>query len=331
MRQILLSLGLAVWATNPAPATAAEFLVIPGTSTLAILGDLRIGDVAQFERYVDDGIEEVLLSSDGGSLEAAWQIGATILNNQISTRVADDNDCVSACAIMFLHGFERHLGWNARVGVHLPFFRPDANLGDTCEYINSRISELQRSEPHAQDLQPPIVTDTCSTIEVTKILVLNRNQDVDTVVPLMREISQQTSVTSVNNILGQNHPIIREELSCTSVFGQLFRGLPVGRFIALPPRFLDNDMAIEIYRVDRVIEPRGTVEGLGAVNGNCLTDAFQLGAYEFSRLYRLIVERGMSYDLVEQILFTPSSEVRWLERRDLYELNVIGSPHYNSQ
>jgi hypothetical protein len=60
----------------------------------------------------------VFLDSTGGKLVTAIQIGLIIHKHGLTTAVADNALCASACALVWLAGKERCMGTGARIGFH---------------------------------------------------------------------------------------------------------------------------------------------------------------------------------------------------------------------
>jgi hypothetical protein len=126
MRDIVL-LALAVVAVlfpmSTIIARAAEISAAPplnGVTAILIKGEIESGDARDFVRRTE-GKQRVLvvLSSPGGATRDALTIAAQIRTKGFATTVADQ--CVSACALVWLSGVRRYLNSNARVGFHAAF------------------------------------------------------------------------------------------------------------------------------------------------------------------------------------------------------------------
>ncbi len=108
-----------------------------------IVGEIRKGDAVSLEqlaRYlvVDNGESTsaavVCLDSPGGSVIEGMAMAKFILENGISTRIREDNQCASICAIMFMMGnyrgsevagLSRSMHFTSMLGFHRPYLRAD--------------------------------------------------------------------------------------------------------------------------------------------------------------------------------------------------------------
>src|ERR1035437_8818536 len=102
------------------PGDAAEISATPPfdkVTGILIKGEIEQGDLSDFSRLTKNkGRVLVILSSPGGAVRDALAIGAEIRIKGFATTVADE--CVSACALIWLSGVRRYLNPNARVGFH---------------------------------------------------------------------------------------------------------------------------------------------------------------------------------------------------------------------
>jgi len=105
-----------------------------GASVCFAIAEGRLDDGApeRFEAFIDaaEATYQVLLSSNGGSLEAGERLGRAIRARGLGTLVADRNwlssatgagsgaDCLSACAYAFLGGTTRSVPEGNRIGFH---------------------------------------------------------------------------------------------------------------------------------------------------------------------------------------------------------------------
>lgn len=113
---------------------AAEFFILPGTNSLLVLGETVVDDASKISDYViNQGVDTLILSGPGGSLDTAFSITNVVLERSVNTTVPADTDCASACAIIFASGNRRTLEDGARLGFHLPFMAvSDRNIYDYC-------------------------------------------------------------------------------------------------------------------------------------------------------------------------------------------------------
>lgn len=102
--------------------------------TATLSGALIPGDAEQVSAFFDareDPFHILCLDSPGGSLTAGIQIGDILQERGISTAIARDAECLSACAVLFMAGLEwfndegpfaphRQLHAAGRLGFHAP-------------------------------------------------------------------------------------------------------------------------------------------------------------------------------------------------------------------
>jgi hypothetical protein len=106
-------------------ANAATIIVNPpdafGRTFVDVIGDLEVGDDANFEAQVgipaDPEKVIVTLMSNGGN-PVAIGIGDLIRLTGMRAFVPDGETCASACAFVWLAGSQRFVGTGARIGFH---------------------------------------------------------------------------------------------------------------------------------------------------------------------------------------------------------------------
>ena len=114
--------------------TRGKYAVIRIDSSLTAEDGRRFKQIA---RDLDDAI--VVLSSDGGSLTAAMEIGEQIAEKSFTTYVLQGHACLSECAIVWIAGAERYAGSASSIGFkglyqgegtkHLPSVSENVLLG----------------------------------------------------------------------------------------------------------------------------------------------------------------------------------------------------------
>lgn len=120
----------ALCALFPASASGAEIELIgpaySGLQLIRIAGEIVEGDASKFTDTVA-GIERaiVLLQGPGGLVHEALDIGAQINIRGFATTVADETECYSACALIWLAGNRRYTSEGATIGVHAAFYQGD--------------------------------------------------------------------------------------------------------------------------------------------------------------------------------------------------------------
>lgn len=123
-------------------ARAADIEVLPlpdvDASLVILKGEITEGDGRKFEDSISN-IDKatVLLSSPGGVVSDALQIGATIRLKNFSTMVAADDDCFSACGLIWIAGVRRHLWPTSRIGFHAAYREQNG------EYVESGVANAE--------------------------------------------------------------------------------------------------------------------------------------------------------------------------------------------
>jgi hypothetical protein len=93
-----------------------------GLEVISIDGDIKAGDDTVFGRLaVEFEKAIVVLSSDGGSLPPAIQIGKAIHLRGFGTYVPEKSRCTSACALIWVAGARRILSATSRIGFHAAY------------------------------------------------------------------------------------------------------------------------------------------------------------------------------------------------------------------
>lgn len=86
---------------------------------ISLIGDIKKGDADKF-RALAAGTKAdiVFLSSQGGSLSEAFEIGRIITVSNYTTIVMDDTWCTSACALIWIAGAKRYAQPKSHIGFH---------------------------------------------------------------------------------------------------------------------------------------------------------------------------------------------------------------------
>lgn len=90
-----------------------------GMTPADTIGDIAYEDVATLRSILSrhaDRIDTIRLTSDGGYIEAAYEMAAIITDYGLRTEV--EGECASACAILFAAGKERVMNRGGRIGLH---------------------------------------------------------------------------------------------------------------------------------------------------------------------------------------------------------------------
>lgn len=83
------------------------------------VGDIAYEDIDALRSILarhEDRLDTLRLTSDGGYIEAAYEMAAIISDYGLKTEV--QGECASACAIIFVAGTERRMNKGGRVGLH---------------------------------------------------------------------------------------------------------------------------------------------------------------------------------------------------------------------
>ena len=105
-------------------ATAASIQAqdLGGSNAVVIAGDIDPTDDREFARVVESLKDPmVFLSSRGGSVVAAINIGKFVRMRGWSTVVAEDQLCASACGLIWLGGVNRFMARTAHIGFHAAY------------------------------------------------------------------------------------------------------------------------------------------------------------------------------------------------------------------
>ena len=114
---------------------------------VTVSGTIQPGDGASAEimaRLVQSGRHkisgnQVTLVSDGGDMEAAMQIGRQLRKLGVFTKIAANDQCMSACVFAFMGGERRTVA--GKLGIHRPYFPTTTESGDRI----ARYRALQRA------------------------------------------------------------------------------------------------------------------------------------------------------------------------------------------
>jgi hypothetical protein len=117
------------------PAPAATIVAQPssasGTGAIIVFGTLQPGDdeiLSQHLQQFRKGI--VVFQGDGSSLLTAIKIGTAIRLRNFATLVANETNCVSACAVAWLGGAPRIMENGARIGFHAAYTLTDGQAAE---------------------------------------------------------------------------------------------------------------------------------------------------------------------------------------------------------
>jgi ATP-dependent protease ClpP protease subunit len=105
---------------------ASDIRIIPTADSdvqlIAIVGEFQIGDEKKFANLaIQTKSAVVVLSSPGGAIYPAIEIGNAIRIKGFVTYVAEGGLCASACALTWLGGRKRSMSSKAKIGFHAAY------------------------------------------------------------------------------------------------------------------------------------------------------------------------------------------------------------------
>lgn len=102
---------------NPVDATLLD--PASGLTPADTVGDIAYEDIDALRSILarhEDRLDTLRLTSDGGYIEAAYEMAAIIADYGLKTEV--QGECASACAVIFVGGTERRMNKGGRIGLH---------------------------------------------------------------------------------------------------------------------------------------------------------------------------------------------------------------------
>lgn len=109
-------------ASSANAATISHQKLDNGSELIVISGDIQAGDQAAFKKLAIQYDKAVVgLSSNGGALVPALEIGMALHLQGFDTAVISGNQCASACALIWAGGANRYLVKGGRVGFHASY------------------------------------------------------------------------------------------------------------------------------------------------------------------------------------------------------------------
>lgn len=102
-------------------------LVADGTDPDETAGEIAYEDVGALRAILSRNAERITtlrLTSDGGFIEAAYEMADIVMDYSLDTVV--EGECSSACAVIFLAGDSRSMLRGGRVGLHPPSWGVDS-------------------------------------------------------------------------------------------------------------------------------------------------------------------------------------------------------------
>jgi hypothetical protein len=109
-------------------ACAADFVADGNGWTMRMDGDITMGDAARFRLGYENACAAnghcpngILLNSRGGGVAYATELAGEVEAHGMVTGVARDNECCSACVLVFAAGVAKSVTKSSFIGVHRAF------------------------------------------------------------------------------------------------------------------------------------------------------------------------------------------------------------------
>lgn len=150
-RTASLSLALAfALGCKSLPAAALDMELVPyqGKRILVLAGRLERQDGDRFEKLLPKvmPVDEVWISSPGGSTMAGYAIGRAIRRAGLSVRLPAKAVCASACADLFMGGVARRVDEGAQFGIHMGTVAGPENLAAMVEVFIDELSQISQDD-----------------------------------------------------------------------------------------------------------------------------------------------------------------------------------------
>lgn len=120
-----------MWEIYQSDERLSDLLIVVGNDgqTMILDGSLGMNAAADIRRMLDahPNVRTIVMEGPGGRMGPAYEIFQLIRDRRLNTRV--ERECDSACAVMFLGGVQRSLGFYGRIGFHQVGF-PGMSRGD---------------------------------------------------------------------------------------------------------------------------------------------------------------------------------------------------------
>ena len=95
-----------------------------GSAFVYMEGEFGVNTYKDFIRFLQEvniNVKEIKISSNGGLVSTAMQIGAHVHDNRWNTGLDKEMHCFSACGFVYFAGKEKSLEGKAKIGLHRPY------------------------------------------------------------------------------------------------------------------------------------------------------------------------------------------------------------------
>lgn len=112
-----------------------------GNKFISFYGDIVESDIKRLQQIIrlNPNVGIIQLHSEGGDVDAGWEMARIIRDSGLNTAVGDNAICASACTYMFVGGATRYNHKNARIGFHPVTV---TNWGDAEDYTKNEIYDI---------------------------------------------------------------------------------------------------------------------------------------------------------------------------------------------
>ena len=118
--------GMTVCNSNAYAADISTRALEGGKKVILLQGEIVAGDAAKIRKIAaSEEIAGILLSSQGGNLGEALEIGRIVSVSEYGTAVPSGITCASSCALIWLASSDRLAGRTARIGFHAGYVMED--------------------------------------------------------------------------------------------------------------------------------------------------------------------------------------------------------------
>ena len=168
---------------------------------LEVRGEITAKSVGVLSRAVaavpEAALRFVVLSSEGGDLRAAMQMGRIMRAEGFDAVIREDAICLSACVFLLAAGVDKTV--DGSVGIHRPYFVSGDPVGITAEIRNlKRLSGEYFGEMNI----PERLAEDMFSVDPGKMRMLTRREMEDYRLDSKDFVAQETDIMRMAQIIG---------------------------------------------------------------------------------------------------------------------------------